>query len=125
MNDFYKWAEVPRKRTRKQNKRSRRREKLCRQILVRYAGNHLLCYDDEAGRRQASAPARGWSTRRAVKVPRRLRSLLGRTVGGQVNKLFNLTLDAENMLKQLTMICKQTKEAADAINAMVASTVVK
>lgn len=82
MNDFYKWAALaPRRYTRKQNKRARRKEKLCRKIMVHYAGNALLALSTHAEIVSITAPARDWSTRRSVSVPRRLRAALGRTVG--------------------------------------------
>lgn len=81
--DWYKWAEqVSKRRTRKQAKRARRREKICRKIMVHYAGNAPLAGASRMERLAETAPARGWSTRRAVRVPRRLRDVLGQTVGG-------------------------------------------
>lgn len=81
--NWYQWAELaPKRRTRKQAKLARRREKTCRKIMVHYAGNALLCYSSRAERAAASAAARGWSTRRPVSVPRRLREILGAAVGG-------------------------------------------
>lgn len=83
MNDIFKWTAVPPRRpTRRDKKRSRRKEKNCRKIMVHYAGNCLLPLCSEQDRKFTTAEAKGWSTRRAVKVPRSLRRFLGLKIGG-------------------------------------------
>lgn len=82
MNDLFTWKSAQKRPSRKYKKRMARKEKRCRQIMVHYAGNHLLISDSDDGVRATTAQAQSWTTLRPVRVPRRLRRFIGDAVGG-------------------------------------------
>lgn len=73
---------APPRLTRAQKKGARRREQRMRWVMVRYAGEARLCCATSREIKLTTAQARLWDSRRPIRVPRRLRKYLGRSVGG-------------------------------------------
>lgn len=82
----FEWTRLTqkeRKVSRKAKKRIARRESAYRRCMVRYAGDHRIHWETIDDKRNASAPATGWASRRKVRVPRSLRPILGLYVAGK------------------------------------------